>query len=190
MPANTYHRVRDEAPAPPAGCPVRAWNPLGADYLADPYPVAGELREQTPIFYTDELGYVVVTRMEDIVEVFMDPDVYASVNVQDPVYPLSAEAAEVLAVPDFDPVAVMSNLPEPDHTRIRVHTREGFSRRRLQTLEPFIVRRANELIDDHARRRCTGRVRRRAGVPTARRDGVPVHRVPRAGRRPAQALVR
>ena len=41
----------------------------------------------------------------------------------------------------------MSNLPEPDHTRIRVHTREGFSRRRLQTLEPFIVRRANELID-------------------------------------------
>ena len=147
MPANTYHRVRDEAPAPPAGCPVRAWNPLSADYLADPYPVAGELREQTPIFYTDELGYVVVTRMEDIVEVFMNPDVYASVNVQDPVYPLSEEAAAVLAVPDFDPVAVMSNLPEPDHTRIRVHTREGFSRRRLQTIEPFIVRRANELID-------------------------------------------
>ena len=93
MPANTYHRVRGEAPAPPAGCPVRAWNPLGADYLADPYPVAGELREQTPVFYTDELGYVVVTRMEDIVEVFMNPDVYASVNVQDPVYPLSEEAA-------------------------------------------------------------------------------------------------
>ena len=49
------------------------------------------------IFYTDELGYVVVTRMEDIVEVFMNPDVYASVNVQDPVYPLSEEAAAVLA---------------------------------------------------------------------------------------------
>ena len=147
MPVNTYHQMHGDVPAPPATCPVRAWNPLGAEYLADPYPTARELREETPVFFTDELGYLVVTRMEDIVEVFMNPDVYASVNVQDPLYPLSPEAAAVLAVDDYNPVAVMSNRPEPDHTRIRVYTREGFSRRRLRTLEPYIVRRAHELID-------------------------------------------
>jgi hypothetical protein len=147
MPVNTYHQMHGDTPAPPATCPVRAWNPLGAEYLADPYPTARELREQTPVFFTDELGYLVVTRMEDIVEVFMNPDVYASVNVQDPLFPLSPEAAAVLAVDDYNPVAVMSNRPEPDHTRIRVYTREGFSRRRLRTLEPYIVRRSHELID-------------------------------------------
>jgi cytochrome P450 len=147
MPVNTYHQMHGDVPAPPATCPVRSWNPLGAEYLADPYPTARELREETPVFFTDELGYLVVTRMEDIVEVFMNPDVYASVNVQDPLFPLSPEAAAVLAVDDYNPVAVMSNRPEPDHTRIRVYTREGFSRRRLRTLEPYIVRRSHELID-------------------------------------------
>jgi cytochrome P450 len=147
MSVNTYHQMRGDAPPPPAGCPVRSWSPLGADYLADPYPVADRLREETPVFYAAELGYVVVTRMEDVVEVFMNPDVFASVNVQDPLFPLSREAAEVLAVPDYNPVAVMSNRPEPDHARIRVYTREGFSRRRLQSLEPYIVRRSHELID-------------------------------------------
>ena len=147
MPVNTYHQMHGDVPAPPATCPVRSWNPLGAEYLADPYPTARELREETPVFFTDELGYLVVTRMEDIVEVFMNPDVYASVNVQDPLYPLSPEAAAVLAVDDYNPVAVMSNRTEPDHTRIRVYTREGFSRRRLRTLEPYVVGRSHELID-------------------------------------------
>ena len=55
---------------------------------------------------------------------FTDPDTFASANVQDPVFPLSEEAAEVLAAPDFNPVAVMSNRagagPRPDP---RVHPR-------------------------------------------------------------------
>jgi len=42
----------------------------------------------------------------------------------------------------------MSNRPEPDHGRIRVHTRQGFSNSRLKTLEPFIRRRAHQLIDN------------------------------------------
>jgi cytochrome P450 len=147
MPVNTYHQMAGDAPPPPAGCPVRSWNPLSANYLRDPYPSARALRDDTPVFYSEELGYLVVTRMEDLVEVFMNPDVFASANVQDPLFPLSREAVEVLAVPDYNPVAVMSNRPEPDHARIRVYTREGFSRRRLQSLEPYIVRRSHELID-------------------------------------------
>ena len=41
----------------------------------------------------------------------------------------------------------MSNRPEPDHGRIRVYTRQGFSRRRLMSLEPYVRRRSHELID-------------------------------------------
>ena len=68
-------------------------------------------------------------------------------NVQDPVFPLAPVAHDILSVPDFDPVAVMSNRPEPDHGRIRVHTRQGFSNKRMRDLEPYIRRRSHELID-------------------------------------------
>ena len=147
--AESYHQERGVAPAPPAGCPMHtSWSPLNADYLADPYPIAAALRDEHPIFYASELGYLVVTRMEDIIEVFTKPDIYSSSNVQDPVFPLSEGAAEVLSAEDFNPIAVMSNRPEPDHGRIRKYTRAGFSRRRLKTLEPYMRRRSNELIDD------------------------------------------
>lgn len=148
MTANRYHQQRAETPTPPAGCPRhKTWSPLNSDYLADPYPIAAGLREDHPVFYAAELGYLVVTEMAHIEAVFTDHETFASVNVQDPVFPLAPEAQEILAAPDFDPVAVMSNRPEPDHGRIRQYTRQGFSNRRIKTLEPYIRRRSHELID-------------------------------------------
>jgi cytochrome P450 len=148
MNAGAYHQPPTGAVPPPTGCPVNhAWSPLNSDYLDDPYRIATQLRNDTPVFYSEQLGYVVVNRMADIDAVFTDHETYASSNVQDPVFPLSPQAAAVLAVDDFNPVAVMSNRAEPDHGRIRVHTRAGFSNTRMRALEPLIRRRANELID-------------------------------------------
>ena len=145
---NSYHQQRATQTEGPPGCPVEhRWSPLDDDYLSDPYPIARQFGDDCPVVFAERLGYVMVSRMEDIVAVFTDPDTYASVNVQDPVFPLSAEAAGVLSSPDFNPVAVMSNRPEPDHGRIRVFTRDGFSNRRLKLLEPYIARRSHELID-------------------------------------------
>jgi len=144
-----YHQAPAQSLPPPAGCPVQnEWDPLAADYLAEPYGIAAKLRDETPIFYAQSLGYVVVTEMDDIIEVFSNPDVYASTNVQDPVFPLSPLATDVLAAEDFNPIAVMSNRPEPDHGRIRVYTQAGFSNRRLNQLEPYVRRRSHELVDD------------------------------------------
>ncbi len=145
---NKYHQERLEQPEPPSGCPMHAtWSPLNKDYLDDPYPIANALREEYGVFYAEELGYLVVTEMADLEAIFTDHETFASVNVQDPVFPLAPEAQAILAAPDFNPVAVMSNRPEPDHGRIRVHTRQGFSNKRIKTLEPYIRRRGNELID-------------------------------------------
>ena len=143
-----YHQERGETPPPPSGCPVhQTWSPLNDDYLADPYEIATQLQADHPTFYSQQLNYLVVTEMDEIDRIFTDHETFASVNVQDPVFPLSAEAQDVLAVPDYNPIAVMSNRPEPDHGRIRHFTRQGFSNRRIQTLEPYIRRRSNELID-------------------------------------------
>jgi cytochrome P450 len=148
MTSHDYHQERTDIPPPPRGCPVHdGWSPLNDDYLADPYPIATRLAAEHPVFYASELGYLVVSRMEDIEAIFTDHETFASSNVQDPVFPLAPEAQAVLSSPDFNPVAVMSNRAEPDHGTIRVYTRQGFSNRRLKTLEPFIRRRSHELID-------------------------------------------
>lgn len=146
--ANPYHQAPDQLTDAPPGCPVHPrWSPLNDDYLADPYPIAARLRADHPVFFAEEIGHVVVTRMEDIEAVFTRPDVFASTNVQDPVFPLAQAAADILAADDFDPVAVMSNRSEPDHARIRLYTRRGFSNRRLAALADYLRGRASELLD-------------------------------------------
>lgn len=144
----SYHKVDIEKPDAPSGCPVdHEFSPYSERYIANPYAWLGEKRENEPIFYSEELGYVVVTRMEDVKEIFMNSDVFGSTNVQDPVFPICKEAAEILSAEDYNPVAVMSNRPRPDHTRIRKHTQAGFSPRRMKVLEPVIRKRAEALID-------------------------------------------
>ncbi len=148
--ASAYHQPPTADVVAPNGCPIDPdWNPLSADYLDDPYVIAASLRDTHPggVFYSEQLGYLVITSMADIETVFTDHETFASTNVQDPVFPLDPEATAVLSAADFDPVAVMSNRPQPDHGRIRVHTRNGFSNRRLKTLEPFIRQRTDQLIE-------------------------------------------
>ena len=147
--AGRYHEAPESlGPAPPR-CPAHAtWSPLSTEYLTDPYPIANELRDEHSVFWSEQLGHLVVTDMDLIEEVFMTPDVYASSNVQDPIAPLCPAAQNVLGAPDFNPVAVMSNRQEPDHARIRVFTRQGFSNRRLKALEDYMRSRATKLLDE------------------------------------------
>ena len=148
MAGDKYHQERLDTPPPPVGCPMHSsWSPLNEDYLEDPYRIAAELRDEHEVFYAEELGYLVVTKMDELERIFTDHETFASVNVQDPVFPLAPEAQQVLSAEDFNPVAVMSNRPEPDHGRIRKYTRQGFSNKRIKTLEPFMRRRGNQLID-------------------------------------------
>ena len=143
-----YHKLRAAPASTPSGCPIdQHFTPFDPDYLRDPYPILEQLRGKRPVCYAPQLGYLVVTRMEDVLAVFRNPDVFSSENVQDPVFPICERAAHVLAAEDFDPVAVMSNRQQPDHTRIRKYTREGFSGRRMKLLEPYIRRRSHELLD-------------------------------------------
>lgn len=145
---DAYHKIRAPARAKPTGCPIdHDFTTFTDDYLNNPYPELKRVREEHPIFYSEKLGFLVVTRMEDLLEIFGDHKVYSSENVQDPVFPVCERAAAVLAAEDFNPVAVMSNKQQPDHTRIKKYTRQGFSGRRMTVLEPYIKRRSHELVD-------------------------------------------
>ncbi len=145
---DAYHKIRIVPATKPSGCPIdHDFTPFDANYLRDPYPQLEKLNVEQPIFYAEKLGYLVVTRMEHVLEVFKQPEIFSSENVQDPIFPVCDRAADILHANDYDPIAVMSNRQQPDHGRIRKYTREGFSGRRMKILEPYIRQRSHELID-------------------------------------------
>jgi cytochrome P450 len=145
----SYHRITATRPPPPTGCPIdHGFTPLSEEFLRDPYAELERRRESMPIFFAEDLGYLVLTRMEDITEVFLNPEMFGSDNVQDPVFPIGDAAKAVLAAPDFNPIAVMSNRQPPDHGRIRNYTKAGFSNRRIKSLEPYVRRRSQQLAEE------------------------------------------
>ncbi|MEZ5560595.1 MAG: cytochrome P450 [Pseudomonadales bacterium] len=144
---DAYHKISAPPAAEPSGCPFDStFTPFDADYLLDPYPQLHALSQATPVFYAEKLGYLVVTGMDNVVEVLKNHRVFSSENVQDPVFPLCEEARAILSATDYNPQAVMSNCQQPDHTRIRKFTRDGFSARRMRVLEPYIRETADHLI--------------------------------------------
>jgi cytochrome P450 len=64
------------------------------------------------------------------------------------VFPVCEEAQKILSAEDYNPQAVMSNRQQPDHTRIRRYTRDGFNARRMKLLEPYIRDTCETLIDN------------------------------------------
>ena len=118
--ASSYHRAPGEAPPPPAGCPVHhTWSPLDDDYLRDPYSIAARLRDDTPVFYAEELGYLVITRMEDI-----DAGSATPTCTRRPTSRIRCSRSATVRRRcsrrrTSIPIVVMSNRPEPDHGRIR-----------------------------------------------------------------------
>jgi hypothetical protein len=145
---NPYHKSPEQTPPAPAACPAdHEFSPFQPNYLRNPYPELEKLNSDKSVFYSTRLQSLVVTRMDQILEIFKNPEVFSSANVQDPVFPLCERAAKILAAEDFDPVAVMSNRQPPDHTRIRKFTREGFSARRIRILAPYIRKLSQKLID-------------------------------------------
>ena len=144
-----YYKVRREPPPPPPGCPIdHDFSPFDPEYQKNPYAILKNYRRDKPVFYSDKMNCLVLTRMADIAEIFLNSNVFSSENVQHPVTPICDAAREVLAVEDYDPLPVLSNGQPPNHTRVRKYAHAGFSPRRMKILEPYIRRRVETLIDE------------------------------------------
>lgn len=135
-----------------ASCPVNDhFDPLSADYLADPLPPLSGLRSEGPVCYLPELDMWAVTRHADVEEVFMDHDRFSGSNTQVPMFPLAERARRILAE-GFGATPTMSNCDPPKHTRVRAHVVRSFSARRIAAMEPLIRRRTAELAETMLRK--------------------------------------
>jgi cytochrome P450 len=129
-------------------CPVReGFDPLSAEFLADPYAVMASLPAEQPVFFAPSLDYYVVTRYADVEAIFLDPQTYSAATAQLPLVPLVPEALKILAEGGHRPQPSMVSLDPPAHTRLRRPAARAFTPRRVAAMEERIRATVNELLD-------------------------------------------
>jgi cytochrome P450 len=143
-------------PAEPAVAPACPHAELARDFhpfdLAEPFAFYARARAEAPVFYSAELDYWVVTRYEDMRDVFRDPATFSSENTQSPFKPRPSEVQAILDDGGFSVVTGLSGKQPPDHTRLRGFIKKAFTPRRVAELEPEIRAIAARMIDAFADR--------------------------------------
>jgi cytochrome P450 len=132
-----------------AGCPVNeSFDPLSADFLADPHAVLAALpRSEQPVFFAPSIGYYILTRYADIEQVFLDPATYSAAVAQAPLVPVVPEAQRILLAGGHRPQPSMVSLDEPEHARLRKPAARAFSMKRVSALVPVIEATTARLLD-------------------------------------------
>lgn len=135
-----YHKISDE------------YQPFD---LTNPFPFYKKSRDEQPVFYSQELGYYVVTRYEDIKAIFSNWKTYTSENAQSPFKPIAPKAKKLMEDQGMIGLSGLSGRIPPDHTRIRRIVSMAFGLKRIKKLEPQIRALAIEMIskfkdDNHA----------------------------------------
>src|SRR4029077_11880823 len=111
------------------------FNPMDAEFIADPYPTYHRLRTEDPVHHS-ALGFWVLTRYEDVMVALRAPrlakEAIASFVAARFGAPIPALGLSML---DRDP---------PDHTRLRGLVSKAFTPRVVEGLRPRI----QEIVDD------------------------------------------
>src|SRR6516225_1564251 len=106
---------------------ARQFDPFHDPYLADPYPFFAQARAATPVFYSPDLDYWVVTRYHDIRNIFQTPKVFSAGNTLEPLQPICPAARHLLAEGGFRPIPSLTNAGPPGHSRLRRLTNVAFT---------------------------------------------------------------
>ena len=115
--------------------------------IADPFSLYARARDEEPIFYSDEIGYWVVSRYDDVQAILKDPATFSSENTQQPFKPYAPEVRAVFAEAGKSHSSGLSGIQPPDHTRLRGFVGKAFTPRRIAELEPVIRELTVEMIE-------------------------------------------
>jgi cytochrome P450 len=118
--------------------------------LTDPFPFYEYARGEAPVFYSERLGYWVVSRHAEIKAVFENWQTYSSENAQAPFRPMGPAGKAVMQAGGFTAYSGLSARIPPDHSRIRKVAQSCFGPRRFKAIEPQIYDVVNAQIDKFA----------------------------------------
>jgi cytochrome P450 len=117
----------------------RVFDPYDYGFHEDPYPTYAWLREESPLYRNDELGFWALSRHADVQDAFLEPDRFSSADgvSLDPsaTGPHAAKVMSFLAMDD------------PRHFRMRSLVTKGFTPRRVRELDERVREITHEHLD-------------------------------------------
>lgn len=140
----------------PSRCPVargsaaEQFDPFSLDYQLDPGEHLKFARENEPVFFDKALGYWVITRYDDVREVFRDNLTFSPSVALEKITPSTPEAAAILNNYNFALGRTLVNEDEPDHTLRRRALQGAFDPAQLAHHEDMVRRLVTERIDTFA----------------------------------------
>jgi cytochrome P450 len=131
---------------PGGHCPIaRGFDPFDSLFLANPYPIWAELRQEAPVLYAPEIDHYLVTRYADITKIYKDQENYSASNASSPIWPLAEEAARILKE-GFPRKPTLNNSDPPRHGPMRRAVGSCMGTVRWQKLEPEVRTCAERLL--------------------------------------------
>lgn len=106
--------------------------------MENPFPAYSRMRTEQPVMFDERTGLYVVTRYDDVKEVFEKWETFSSENAQAPVRKRGPQATQIMNEGGFTTYSGLSARRPPEHTRIRAVAQKAFTPRRFKALEPMI----------------------------------------------------
>jgi len=138
-------------------CPVTSENgefdakhfdPFDTPYQLNPALALEWSRDKLPVFYSEKMGYWIVSRYDDIKTVFRDPVLFSARNVLEKITPATPEAIQVLKDYNYNMSHTLVNEDEPAHMERRRVLIDHFLPENLAPNEEMIRRLTREKVDE------------------------------------------
>lgn len=138
-----------------AGCPfhqqikaqAKSFDMFDAAYQQDPAGSLKLFREHLPMFYSEAMGYWIVTRYDDVKALFRDPILFSACNALEKLTPSSDEALAVLEKYQYGMNRTMVNEDEPVHMERRRALIDAFAPAKLEVHRDFVQKLVREKVD-------------------------------------------
>ncbi|WBU59959.1 cytochrome P450/oxidoreductase [Paracoccus albus] len=134
-----------------AQCPfssrAREFDPFGSAYQADPTEALRWSRMEKPVFFSEAMGYWVVSRYDDIKSVFRDNITFSPANALERITPPSEEALALLKREGYGMNRTLVNEDEPVHMARRRALLDAFAPEALAAHAPMIRDLVREKVD-------------------------------------------
>jgi cytochrome P450 PksS len=126
--------------------PTSTYDLFSASALLNPYPLYRTMREKTPVYYSDTLGYWFLTRYADVEVALRDERLSAD---RSSLFIQQLGDLDIGLIQNFLRLAanMMIEQDPPDHTRFRKLANQGFTTRALESWRSIIQSTTDRLLD-------------------------------------------
>jgi cytochrome P450 len=117
-------------------------------FVRDPYALLRELREQTPVYWSESLGAWLLTRFDDVMVSFRDVDHYSNegrLGKAVEYLPPDVRAGFGAFEAHYQTRGLLHSDP-PAHTRLRLLVRDLFTPRAVESMRPRVEAIVDELL--------------------------------------------